>query len=112
MLLTLFLDKKHGTCYVLRIPYVKGGDDEGKKKKRRKKAPGGAKEKRAPAKSGGGGLRIIDDEADMPTLDKKRVNKAWEEEETEGRMLLRVAPGLVHALDRGFSKALQQACSL
>lgn len=65
-----------------------GGDDDGKKKKRRKKTPGGAKEGRGPAGSrSGGGLRIIDDEADMPTLDKKRVNKAWEEEETEGAVL-------------------------
>lgn len=34
--------------------------------------------------SGRGGLRIIDDEADMAALDKRRVNKAWEGEETAG----------------------------
>jgi len=61
--------------------HVAGGNDGEKKKKRRKKTPGS---KDARAGGGGGGLRIIDDEADLTTLDAKKVNKAWEEEETEG----------------------------
>lgn len=64
-----------------------GGGDDGKKKKRRKKTPG-SKDARGSTRSGGGGggdgLRIIDDEADMARLNKKKVDKAWEEEETEG----------------------------
>lgn len=63
-----------------------GGGDDGRKKKRRKKSPGSTKDARDSSRSGGGGggLRIIDDEADMMTLDTKKVDKAWEEEETEG----------------------------
>ncbi|CAM9097344.1 unnamed protein product [Pylaiella littoralis] len=67
--------KKYGTP---------GGGEDGKKKKRRKKTPG-AKDAKNSARSGGGGdgLRIIDDEAGMTTLDNKKVDKAWEGEETE-----------------------------
>lgn len=72
-----------------------GGDDDGKKKRRKKKVTssssggGGGRDAgvRSAGGSRGGGLRIIDDEADMEALDKRRVNKAWQEEETAGAEL-------------------------
>lgn len=88
-----------------------GGGDDGKKK-RRKKSNGSSKDGRDSSRStgggGGGGLRIIDDEADMMTLDTKKVNKAWEEEETEG--VACVFCGLRACVAGGL--ALGSACSL
>lgn len=75
-----------------------GGEDDGKKRRRKKTAAAGvAKDGRDAARAGGGGLRIIDDEAGMTSLDRKRVNKAWEEEETEGVVCVCVVSGLIRS---------------
>lgn len=60
-----------------------GGDGDGTKKKRRKKGAKGA----AGQDVRTGGLRIVDDEADMVMLDRRKVNKAWEDPEAEGMMV-------------------------
>ena len=83
------------TLALMLTSFAAGGDGDGKKKKRRKKVASsgsvGGGERDAGLRSAGGGgssgrggLRIIDDEADMAALDKRRVNKAWEDEETAG----------------------------